>query len=602
MELNESTAPFTADSAEAVDYNAMVKRLHFLSIVQKLAHDDVLRMIEAVGIEALMQKELFDVWRVTGASRGSKGGYDERSRSGKRRPPFIFPDDALEEENDDTQGRAMERSRRSRSTRRGTASGAAGVESRWSTSVKVMQNGEGGGRSVRSRSQFRSENEQNAFFSKLASPHNRRATMTAPATLHHQDSQADWLDEPHRIDGAGGPLGIPVRGGPSPPHRIVVDGDSGGAHALMSPTFGHSVEDDGGRRRRSATYSGILTSGSGGGFQSKNGPKSLGPKAKPMGVAADSTVPMNVVRQAAQSLRGDDAGKPASPHASGRFQLVDGEERTSPLGTDPRGASGSSIHADRSSTTAFPPLKDGEDGDENEARRRRASSGGHLTANASSASFGQENSADQLMAMVNSMLQAQEEAFRGIVNDVDFGVGAPPPGRKAGGTEQCNAGTMTSSSARHPKLASEYLEDAILMEGEEEDEDGFLLDDALVVSRIERRLDTMAKEMAQVQSGSDDTESLLAGDGTRQGETNKKKRQRGEMPEAMKKRLLSARVEAFEYIAYRERLWNTSRVSQFTFSQRLTTSLMEDAYNEVLDEVLGILDDYVEGLADHELQ
>ncbi|TPP41836.1 Nucleosome assembly protein (NAP) family protein [Leishmania donovani] len=77
---------------------------------------------------------------------------------------------------------------------------------------------------------------------------------------------------------------------------------------------------------------------------------------------------------------------------------------------------------------------------------------------------------------------------------------------------------------------------------------------------------------------------------------------RGEVPEAIVQRLCAYRMKNFQYIAYNERLWNTSSISQFVFAQRLTAALTEECWGEVMAEVGSIMDEYVDGLVDHELQ
>ena len=61
-------------------------------------------------------------------------------------------------------------------------------------------------------------------------------------------------------------------------------------------------------------------------------------------------------------------------------------------------------------------------------------------------------------------------------------------------------------------------------------------------------------------------------------------------------------MEHFQYIAYNERLWNTSTTSQFVFAQRLTAALLEECWAEVMAEVDANMSEYVEGLVEHELQ
>ncbi|CCW71540.1 unnamed protein product [Phytomonas sp. Hart1] len=82
----------------------------------------------------------------------------------------------------------------------------------------------------------------------------------------------------------------------------------------------------------------------------------------------------------------------------------------------------------------------------------------------------------------------------------------------------------------------------------------------------------------------------------------KSKPQRGMMPDTVVRRLLAHQRTAHEYIAYNERQYNTSQSSQYVFAQRLTNALLEDCFTEVVEEVGHIMDDYVLGLVDHELQ
>ncbi|EKF31409.1 hypothetical protein MOQ_004754 [Trypanosoma cruzi marinkellei] len=81
-----------------------------------------------------------------------------------------------------------------------------------------------------------------------------------------------------------------------------------------------------------------------------------------------------------------------------------------------------------------------------------------------------------------------------------------------------------------------------------------------------------------------------------------RRRRRGEMPRVIVERLRSFQKEHQEYIRYTEKQWNSSHVTEQVFAQRLTETLVEDAFQEVLQEVGSILDTYVEGLVLHELQ
>ncbi|CCW60805.1 unnamed protein product [Phytomonas sp. EM1] len=79
-------------------------------------------------------------------------------------------------------------------------------------------------------------------------------------------------------------------------------------------------------------------------------------------------------------------------------------------------------------------------------------------------------------------------------------------------------------------------------------------------------------------------------------------KQRGErMPDSVVRRLLAHQHKAHEYISYSERQYNTSQVSQYLFTQRLTNTLLEDCFSEVVKEVERVMDDYILGLVEHEL-
>ena len=82
----------------------------------------------------------------------------------------------------------------------------------------------------------------------------------------------------------------------------------------------------------------------------------------------------------------------------------------------------------------------------------------------------------------------------------------------------------------------------------------------------------------------------------------KSRRLRGTIPPEMIKSIRENKENVSEYVRYNEKLWNNSGVSQFVFAQRLTHALLTDLVDEVLDEVTSVLDQYVDGLVDYELQ
>lgn len=302
-------------------------------------------------------------------------------------------------------------------------------------------------------------------------------------------------------------------------------------------------------------------------------------------------------------------------------------------------------------------------------------------------------SVEELNQLVESMLEAQEKALHEVVRNADlrssFGnatesmhsasdrilpneAGSTAPvlseqlPENAKGVENANVG-ITSSLGIATRMGAgrgredhalsfhsswetresgqggvlAYLEDACPLM----DMGGVALDEALVLSRMQRRLDVMDHEFSHVEQGqrwddnadeelrgrnasgedpsvgarlpssftrttgsgkegSTDVESctVFSSQEVQRGRKDKWDKRNGRMPEAMRQRLLTARKTALEYIAYEERQWNTSAVSQFTFAQRLTQALADDGFAEVMEEVRHILDDYVEGLAEHELQ
>ena len=77
---------------------------------------------------------------------------------------------------------------------------------------------------------------------------------------------------------------------------------------------------------------------------------------------------------------------------------------------------------------------------------------------------------------------------------------------------------------------------------------------------------------------------------------------RGEVPRAMVEEILKYRREEQEVVRCNERVWNTSNVASHTFVERLSNELLTDLVDEVVAEIGGALDDYVDGLAAYELQ
>ncbi|ORC92487.1 uncharacterized protein TM35_000032400 [Trypanosoma theileri] len=125
---------------------------------------------------------------------------------------------------------------------------------------------------------------------------------------------------------------------------------------------------------------------------------------------------------------------------------------------------------------------------------------------------------------------------------------------------------------------------------EEEEEKERVLSASVLTKRPERRV-TIA-----------DPKEVIEAVGTKRKLSQGGHRRRGEIPRAIVERLRSFQKENHEYIHYTEKQWNTSNVTEQVFAQRLTDTLVDDAFQEVFQEVGDILDEYVEGLAQHELQ
>eukprot|EP00796_Vickermania_ingenoplastis_P004093 gene4093-2940_t len=493
-----------SEYAKQADYRVMMQRFKLLNLVQQLAHQDVLEMIEAVGLDALTYKGTVDKWHVPGRQRGAQESMRATSPAAPRR------------------GRG-----------RGRGGGGGGGAPQWVSSRRGDSGmGAGGGGRVRRRvrgTAFRSEEERNAYFSRLANPVSRAKAL-------------DDESSPYRRGQDSG--GRPRR---SPP------GESAAGHPIV--------------HRRQISFEDERTlAGDGGSSRTLRG---LAPKAKPMGATVDSD-PSRVScgRPAAASQR-----PPSTGRSTPGYPPVEGDPPTGSSGSAPPPLEGSGASA---SAPAVPPGPSG--------------AGPELAPDGAAPP---PQNAAEMMALVDAMLQAQEKVLHEVASDADLG-GRLRPSSQTKPPTLVDAET-TTARGRHAQTRETYLEDALLQDSDEDEE----MDELLVLSRMDRRLTAMEGELSGVKAQESDevdepTPTTVRPTGPR--------RQRGEMPAAMRNRLLSARKEAFEYIAFNERQWNTSTVSQFTFAQRLTLVLAEDSFNEVLEEVLTIMDDYVEGLADHELQ
>lgn len=127
----------------------------------------------------------------------------------------------------------------------------------------------------------------------------------------------------------------------------------------------------------------------------------------------------------------------------------------------------------------------------------------------------------------------------------------------------------------------------------------------LTLGRTARAVDTMIEnasrvEQARLSNTNDDDPNRSSS--SRRHTSQRTTRERQPLPPGVVSRLLEFRNDEIQCVRHNERLWNTSHVSQYTFADRLTSSLLSDLLDEVLDEVSTAMDDYVEGLAEHELQ
>lgn len=578
--------------ARPLDYTVMVNRFKLLNLVQELAHQDVMEMIDAVGLEALAYKGASDKWQFMGSGFGQRG-------EGRRRP--------FDGDDDEDDGFYFGDEFRRRSVSQGGGRRTS-VQAKWTSSRKTDERrpDPSGPPPRPKRTMFRSEKERSEYFSRLANP---KSKGKVTAKRGARDASADSPSYAPPSEDFREATGVSRGPEPGVIHRRQISFEderhpAGSAFQQQGSALDGSVYDDGGRNPPPASSS-ILHSG-GTGFQSRS--RGLAPKAKPVGAAVDRTVPMSVIRQAARMVTSDGGGEDAlqspSPHHP--------PSASSPLPPDAMEARRRA--ADHAVASSSPVGADAEeDAVEQQSPNEYSSAGGspseHVLGDSSVQggvpSLPQNN--DEMIALVESMLQAQEKALHEVVSDLDLNDVSKGKSTRPGNLQTPATGSMRDAATttlgrswrRNGQCEEEYLEDALLQESEESEE----LDEALVFSRMARRLDAMEREIDKVKPDEDDEDELPSGAKLlRSVDAAAAKRRRGAMPEAMRKRLLSARKEAFEYIAYNERQWNTSSVSQFAFAHRLTSMMAEDGFHEVLEEVLTIMDDYVEGLAEHELQ
>lgn len=123
-------------------------------------------------------------------------------------------------------------------------------------------------------------------------------------------------------------------------------------------------------------------------------------------------------------------------------------------------------------------------------------------------------------------------------------------------------------------------------------------DRELQLSRVARQVERLMDESPPYRGAIDDATDL----GSVAASPSPVSKSRGKLPSALVEKLLAFRKDEVECIRFNESLWNTSSLSQHVFADRLAASLLDDLFEEVVGEVTSVLDEYVEGLAEHELQ
>lgn len=364
------------------------------------------------------------------------------------------------------------------------------------------------------------------------------------------------------------------------------------------------------------------------------------PKAKPK-AAEVSRVPLEVIRHASALLVSKkEAPAPAPPVSAPPQQHL---SPTAPVGPgggslDDQGAVVSFVTS-QSPPQLYSLVQSSKQGDSDLQRGNISTLGTPMTLS--------NDALLELASSVERMLQDHQTVLDSIVKEgVRFSSDLPKGDRKAENEEDdvvdvandvpsskttsCVAAkrrlrnaVSEVESARIVRQAYDALEDI----SDEEDE-------LLLASRLQRQLGAMGRELAAIEQREQQHESLNIEkkeyedkeQSSRPIELQKRRgrsltiiepksttskstravsgrrRRRGEMPRAIVERLRSFQKENIEYIRYTEKEWNTSHVTEQVFAQRLANTLLEDAFQEVLEEVGNILDTYVEGLALHELQ
>ncbi|RNF25344.1 uncharacterized protein Tco025E_02227 [Trypanosoma conorhini] len=374
----------------------------------------------------------------------------------------------------------------------------------------------------------------------------------------------------------------------------------------------------------------------------------LAPKAKPKAAADVPRVPMEVIRHASALLMGRGVAhapghipSPSAgavdpqqpPHASTQSASWDAQTPHFPSGTSQSLLQSSSARrgvrrGELETQTGQTPILAMQRALSDEAIAELASAVERMLQDHRAVLDGIMKDKESLPSEAATPTRKKEKGLHGASTEVGGdGVGGSAS-RIKGKPAAPRAAPTADESARIVQQAHDALEDI----SDEEDE-------LLLVSRLQRQVGAMDRELEVIEqrerqrygvSGEgregheeDEGERFLrptestrrdgrrvvidepnrtpSGAAAKRGR-GRRHRRRGEIPRAIVERLRSFQKENLEYVRYTEKQWNTSHVTEQVFAQRLTEALAEDAFQEVLQEVGGILDTYVEGLVLHELQ
>lgn len=125
------------------------------------------------------------------------------------------------------------------------------------------------------------------------------------------------------------------------------------------------------------------------------------------------------------------------------------------------------------------------------------------------------------------------------------------------------------------------------------------------VAQAELELDRIRRQL--VEQGREESERVSRGvehppKGAPPSSSSHPTRIRGFIPAATVRAIKAAQATQHEVLRHNEDMWNTSTTSQYAFASRLTDVLLDDLVTELSDEMELLLTEYVEGLAEHELQ